>query len=104
MRIFIAIPISSNLQSVIRVWQKEHSQLMVRWVKGKNLHITLIPPREETDIKSLKDRLSQLRGRFKPFEIELREITFGPHQNKRKLIWAQGPATKQIIELRDTIE
>ena len=41
MRVFVAVPISNELQEKILEWEKFFPDLQVRWILGKNLNITL---------------------------------------------------------------
>ena len=38
-RVFVAVPISSELQKEILGWEGGFQKLPVRWLSGKNLHI-----------------------------------------------------------------
>ena len=104
-RIFIAIPISQPLQQGIFDWERGFSQLPVRWLIGKNLHITLVPPwyEEESQISGCKVRLAEAANGLKPFELKFTRVTFGPDPREPRLIWAEGTAPKEIVELRDKL-
>jgi len=70
----------------------------LRWVKPKNLHITLVPPWQSEGIEAISHKLKAIS--FTPFEIKFESISFGPNKNDPKLIWASGTATKEILDLR----
>ena len=104
-RIFIAIPISQPLQQEILEWEKGFPQLPVRRLVGKNLHITLVPPwyEEESQITKCKALIAEATSEFKPFGLKFARVTFGPDQREPRLIWAEGTAPKEIVELRDKL-
>lgn len=99
-RIFVAVPISPFLQDAALEWEKSFSDLPVRWLAGKNLHITLVPPWYEKDTDSAKDKLNKITAAG-GFEIEFKKINFGPDPHRPRLIWAEGSAPKEIVALKD---
>lgn len=106
-RIFIAIPISENLQREILNWEKSKPDLQklpIRWLAGKNLHITLAPPWQENDIEGVTKKLQYAAKNFKPFEIELVKVNFGPKENNPRLIWAEGMLCGELADFKEKLE
>ena len=103
-RIFAASPVSDNLQAEILEWEKGYSSLPVRWLEGKNLHITLVPPWYEDDIEHIKEILSSIREKFGGFEIAFERVTYGPDPKRPRLIWAEGETPKALVALKAKIE
>ncbi len=127
-RIFIGIPVSNDLRERVLVWEKKYqepnnkfqtnfktptSNPKLRWVKGKNLHITLVPPWEEQKWQAAKDKLKAVK--FKPFEINFNKIAYGPNSREPappktarrggpRMIWATGSASPQILQLKQSLE
>lgn len=101
-RIFVAIPISPELQKEIFKWEEKYSKLPVRWLKGKNLHITLIPPWRSGDIESVIKKLETVKG--SPFKIEFDKVSYGPDPKRPRLIWASGKAPNELIHLKEELE
>jgi len=101
-RIFIAIPISHRLQEEILRWEKKYKKLPVRWLLGKNIHITLIPPWYEDNIEAIIEKLKGIKG--KPFNLEFNRVSYGPNLKQPRLIWAEGKAPKKIIYLKNELE
>lgn len=109
-RIFIALPISEALQLKILKWEKDFANLPVRWLQGKNLHITLVPPwyiqaRTEADstqtnaeLDRVKTALQAVSG-YGSFEVNFSKVAFGPEPQRPRLIWAEGETPKELIEL-----
>lgn len=104
MRIFIAIPISKKLQKEVKKYREFYPDLKIRWLEGKNLHITLIPPWEEKNVEKVKAVLRPLENKFSQFEIEFKSVFFGPNQYNPRLIWATGKAPEQIVKLKKDLE
>jgi len=104
MRIFIAITAGAKLRESINNWQADHHLLPVRWVAAKNLHFTLIPPWQEQDPGKIIDALSSGIKRFAKFTLRLNHVTLGPHAHAPRLIWAVGPTSEKLLELKALTE
>lgn len=103
-KVFVAIPISEKLQDAILKWEMDFSNLPVRWLAGKDLHITLISPWQESEenLTSVKKKLEVVKG-FRPFDIVFKRVNYGPSQFKLNLIWAENKPTRQILDLKDKL-
>ena len=99
-RIFVAIPVSENLQDQVRSFADEYAELPVRWLRGKNLHITLIPPWHTEDAGVIGDQLKNIAGKFAPFSINFSRVLYGPNPRSPRLIWAEGKTPKELLDLK----
>lgn len=97
-RIFVALPISEQLQEAILQWEKQYQFSNLRWLKGKNLHITLVPPWYEEDWRVASEKLQV--SKWKPFQMDFHTVSFGPDSKTPRLIWAEGRSDNTINELR----
>ncbi|MBI4094831.1 MAG: RNA 2',3'-cyclic phosphodiesterase [Candidatus Liptonbacteria bacterium] len=102
-RVFVALGISHELAKVINAWKERYSRLPVRWLSSKNLHITIIPPWYEGNVRRLVETLQSLENHAKPFQIEFKKVSFGPSQRSPRLVWAKGDTPHRIVALRDGI-
>lgn len=103
-RVFAAIKISDRLTADILDWEKKFRRLPVRWLAGKNLHITLVPPWYEKNIDEVKETLGQIGGVSGPFKISFQEVKYGPDPGRPRLIWAEGPAPKELLLIKQILE
>ena len=103
MRVFVAVPISNELQGKILEWEKFFPDLSVRWLLGKNLHITLVPPWEENNVEGVKNLLEKVENPA-PFEAEFNDVSFGPNPKSPRLIWASGNAPREMVNLKNNVE
>ena len=101
-RIFIAVPITKYLQEEIFKWEKKYKNLPVRWLSGKNIHITLIPPWYESDINSVVSKLKKVEG--EPLDIEFNKVSYGYAPKRPSLIRAEGHAPDKLINLKSELE
>ena len=113
-RIFVAVGTAPELQEAVAAWAAAHGALPVRWLSGpvrngvsngagKNLHVTLVPPWYERDTDAVARKLAPLRG-FAPFAVRFDRIVYGPSPREPRLIWAEGTAPQELIELKQKIE
>jgi len=102
-RLFVALLTAPTLQKEILGWQERFANLPVRWLAGKNLHITLVPPWYEQDDASVIAKLEKLRGKQKPFALRFEKVTFGPDPRQPRLVWAEGQTPRELIELKTDI-
>jgi 2'-5' RNA ligase len=99
-RIFIGLKISKRLQAEITRWQKRHIDLPIRWIAGKNLHITLIPPFYARNIKTIAAKLKAAKFFSASIVAELDKISFGPDPKRPRLIWATGKTPENLLNLK----
>jgi 2'-5' RNA ligase len=104
-RLFVGFPISSELARQVIEWQRVHTRLPARWVSGRNLHLTIIPPWEEDDpatlVKTIKD-LSYPRPGALTFSFHT--INFGPDPEEPRLIWATAETPAGFAEFKYRLE
>lgn len=103
-RIFVAVPVSPALQEKVEIWRAKYERLPVRWLAGKNLHITLIPPWYAADVSNIASQLELVAGESKCFEIFFRRVVFGPEPHRPRLIWAEGETPPELISLKSKLE
>jgi RNA 2',3'-cyclic 3'-phosphodiesterase len=95
-RIFVGIPIFSPM--LLTYAPGLRKQKGMKWIAPKNLHITLVPPWDETNVESVKNALPGIY--FQAFSILFNKVTFGPSLREPRMVWAVGEAPRQILDLR----
>ncbi len=103
-RLFVGIPISSDLEQQIVEWEKNVSSLPVRWLRSSDLHITLIPPWEEREELEVVSMMEQIRGAVQPCALRFTAVEFGPTPRNPRLLWATGTATPEIYAMKELVE
>jgi 2'-5' RNA ligase len=103
-RIFVALPISPALQNEILVWEQKFQNLPVRWVKGKNLHITLVPPWETDETDKIAKLLNGLKETIGKIDLKFDRVAFGPNLREPRLIWAEGNTPAPLVRLKSSLE
>jgi len=92
MRVFIGIKASKILQKRVARWQREHRDLPVRWIKNRNLHLTLVPPWYEDDPVKAVSKLKTVRYKKGTITFDRVGINF-----KHKVIWIGKPTQHVTI-------
>lgn len=105
-RLFIALPISATLKKKISAWKQNYTKLPVRWIKGKNLHLTLIPPWYEEDYGRIKKLLDQFLkiNKTNSLRLKFESISYGPTQSSPRLIWASIKPSIELSSFRNELE
>jgi len=102
-RIFVGIKISNILAEKIGKFRK--TQLFpVRWIEGKNLHITLIPPWYEEHPSKLTKILSGIQEEIGSFALHFIKVTYGPDPRRPRLIWVEGEVPDELLSLKKAVE
>ena len=108
MRCFIAINLNEELKMEIdrlTAGMKKGNR-DVRWVPAENLHITLkflgAVPDEST--KEIKEALSQISARYRPFDVKLRGMGLFPDRRRPKVVWIDMLNSEELIRLQEQVE
>ena len=102
-RLFVAIPITKELRSEIENWQAPYCRWPMRWLSADNLHITLLPPWETDDCEPAKTALRTFHYGGQSFSLYFKRVCFGPSAREPRLIWAQGEAPSEILDIRERL-
>ncbi|MDP2598280.1 MAG: 2'-5' RNA ligase family protein, partial [Candidatus Liptonbacteria bacterium] len=104
-RIFVAIVLSGDLQNDILRHEEKWQRLPVRWLDGKNLHITLVPPWYGENIDKVIAQLKTVGQFGKAINIEFQRVCYGPSRAiVPNVIWAEGKESEELLGLKRKIE
>jgi len=106
-RIFIASHIPNNLKKVfIDYQQRKLIDPCFRLVSQESLHLTLIFIGfvKSNDLLKINQVCQDTISLFSPIEIKFNEIVYGPNSHSPRLVWAKGEISKELNQLRETLE
>lgn len=103
-RIFIGIKMPEKIESLAAAWAEDKRDWPVRWVRAKNLHLTLVPPFYEDDIKMIAGRLGEIKPLKAPARLHFHTISYGLGPKDYRLIWAVGQPSPELENLKTKIE
>ncbi len=98
-RVFAGIQISKGLEKKILKLEQELNPA-IPWIAPPNLHITIIPPWEENDLKYALKKLENLKGGLKRFKIVFNNLSLKYRQGKASLIFLEGEARKDALNFK----
>jgi 2'-5' RNA ligase len=109
-RSFLAIdllsPMQTRLEELISIFRRRNN-LPVRWVSGKNIHLTLkfLGESEPSRLKQLGDKLDHRLKAYEPFEIRIGGLGAFPSTSNPRVVWigVQAPPVleKLVREIED---
>ena len=110
-RFFIAFHLPSGItRYLMQVGQQLRRELpprVVRWVRPKNMHLTLrFMGDTKTDlIRPISDQLTQIAARSAPATLQLSELGYFPNANRPNVMWAGVSGdTAQLATMRIEID
>ena|SRR3989338_8500082 len=103
-RIFIGIKMSKKIEDLATNWSSDKLNWPVRWIKPKNLHLTLIPPFYEDNIEMITDKLKTIPPLAGAIGINFHTISYGPGPGNYRLIWAVGNPSLELEKLKVELE
>ena len=105
-RIFLAVNLPESIKKKLLEFQRQWSDLPVRWTKEPNLHITLVflgylNNEEMLEICRLTRQVAQ---KHQSFEIKLKRICLGPPDRPARMIWLEGEENDALSQLKNNLE
>ncbi len=100
-RLFIAVPVPTELKEVFRQHQPAYTQPAVRFVPDDNLHLTVhfLGEVPADQVITIEQSLRQVAAHQSPFNLTLECLEPGPKPRSPRLIWARfrpKPAFAQL--------
>src|SRR4030042_3490594 len=92
MRVFVGIKAAKTLQTKVVRWRLCHKDLPVRWIKARNLHLTLVPPGQEEEVRKTFEGIDYLT--IQPFSILFDRIRLLP---KYQVICLESSKSPKIL-------
>ncbi len=102
-RVFLAIPLPQQLKGAIQTLQNNlRSQIAgVRWVRPKNLHLTLhfFGEVEQETLEKIKVSVLSVKGCHRPFIIEFKGLGAFPNRRRPRVLWLDLEPKDQLRQL-----
>jgi RNA 2',3'-cyclic 3'-phosphodiesterase len=91
MRVFVAIPLPSELKAKLVILQQEFRQISMdaTWVREAGFHVTLkfLGEVQPGRMPSIADAILETGQRYRPFSITLRGIGAFPNVSRPRVLW-----------------
>lgn len=102
-RIFIGLKVSAALAEVLAAWAAVLVDPRVRRVAAADMHLTLVPPWNETDLDAIIATLTRVADGFSAFTLEVVRLAYAPDPDQPRLLWAECLANATLGALRDAL-
>ena len=99
-RVFVGLKIAPEIASQLAQLAATLEQSSVRPVVPTDIHLTLVPPWNETSIPDAIEKLGRIAGTFGAFQLIFQHAGYGPQSRRPRLLWADCAATDEIAALR----
>ena len=99
-RVFVGLKIAPEIASQLAQLAATLEQSSVRPVVPTDIHLTLVPPWNETSIPDAIEKLGRIAGTFGAFQLIFQHAGYGPQPRRPRLLWVDCAATDEIAALR----
>jgi len=102
-RIFAGIKIEATAARELSELARPLASCAVRLVPKNDLHLTLVPPWNESGIARTVERLGIIASGFNCFSLAFEHLGYGPTLRHPRLLWAGCVVSCELKELRMTL-
>jgi 2'-5' RNA ligase len=99
-RIFVAIKITPEIADELAQMARGLERFPVRLVAPVDIHLTLVPPWNETSIPNAVEKLRRMADNFGAFALLFQRIGYGPEPRRPRFLWAECAAGQEVADLR----
>ena len=106
-RLFLGIRLPDNLKRQLATYQNKWNSLPAKWVKEKNLHITLLflGRMRKDQVKKTVETVHEVEEKVEPFSVNFEKVTYAPPGKEvPRLIWVQGQKSDSLTQLREELK
>ena len=98
-RVFVGLKIPLEIASQLAKFAAALEAPSVRPVAPADIHLTLVPPWNETSIPDAITKLGRVASGFSAFQLIFQHVDYGPRPRRPRLLWADCAATDEIAAL-----
>ncbi len=99
-RVFIGIKMSEEIADACVKLQADLADLPARFIPPEDIHLTLVPPWDESDIRFAEYTLQTTLFPAKCFTLELQRLSYGPDPMRPWLAWIECAASAELVALK----
>ena len=102
-RVFVALKMKSELAEELAGLSAGVEKFGVRRIPASDIHLTIVPPWNETSISDAVVKLSRAAAAHAPFELKFRRVCYGPERRHPRLLWVECKASSELVALRNDL-
>jgi RNA 2',3'-cyclic 3'-phosphodiesterase len=99
-RVFVGLKITPEIAQELAKLAYPLKGEGVRLVAGSDIHLTLVPPWNESGLTEAAEKLRKAVCCFGYFVLTFEHLRYGPTARHPHLLWAECVASKELIALR----
>jgi RNA 2',3'-cyclic 3'-phosphodiesterase len=99
-RVFIGLKITPEIAQELAKMALSLKGDSVRLVAGSDIHLTLVPPWNESGVTEAAEKLRKAVCCFGCFVLTFEHLRYGPTPRHPHLLWAECVASEELIALR----
>ena len=100
---FVGLRIEPEIASQLVQFVAALEKSFVRPVTPTDIHLTLVPPWNETSIPDAIAKLGRVAGRFGAFRLIFRHVGYGPQPRRPRLLWADCVVNDEIATVHTAL-
>jgi RNA 2',3'-cyclic 3'-phosphodiesterase len=102
-RLFVGLRITAEIASRLAQFAASLDDASVRPVAVADIHLTLVPPWNETSTPDAITKLAGVAPRFAGFPLFFTHVGYGPQPRRPRLLWVGCKAGNELIALRQAL-
>jgi 2'-5' RNA ligase len=103
MRVFVGIKMAADIAEELARLARPLARYHVRLVPPEDIHLTLVPPWQETRISDAIRTLEQAIAGIGRFLLTFTHVSYGPQPRRPRLLWAECAASEEITLLHTAL-
>lgn len=102
-RVFVGLKIAPEIATQLAQIAATLEKPFIRLIAPGDIHLTLVPPWNETSIPGAIAQLRRVAGNFGAFQLTFQHVGYGPAPRRPRLLWASCAASDEIAALRTAL-
>jgi len=98
-RVFVALKVAPEIARDLAQMARELERFPVRLIAPDDIHLTLVPPWNETSIPTAVEKLCGVAEKAAPFSLAFVHLNYGPQPQRPRLLWAECAAGEELTAL-----
>ncbi|MBU6388456.1 RNA 2',3'-cyclic phosphodiesterase [Patescibacteria group bacterium] len=99
-RVFIGIKMPDGIAEELVKLHARLAGLPVRLIPKEDLHLSLVPPWQETMVIAASQKLRSVLADTPAFHCALQKLSYGPDKSRPRLVWATCEDRAELITLK----
>jgi 2'-5' RNA ligase len=102
-RIFVGLKMAPEIAGSLARLAERIESVPLRLVPEGDIHLTLVPPWNETSIPEAVKKLGNALAGFEHFPLSFERLCYGPERRCPRLLWAECAVNPEIVALQGAL-